>query len=407
MCMLQSMARRWFKRLFKHRVDQVSRNKTSVDVALRHNSVQHAVRLYHLPQELLLMIAQHLTDSEVVTLMLCCTCFWHDRNQNGIFGEVWRQIALPVDDKDHDKIAARFYILRMLEYDGLLQGKYCCWGCMKAHEQRAFSSDELIKPVDLKVKQDFHLEEVAYRSCRLTAERYIWFGMGNEMSFVELRHTFTNPQPHRLRDNWIDIQGSTSQSTNVLGGCSSLNRETMKIEYRYHLAKTHDIASYEPYRLHARAVNLPLCPHFRLDHPHIYHLYRQPWHWVHCLNCPTMVMFGYSEGHACMFMYRYVGSLRSPTDTVWKAQSYRVQHQRLEANAQAFCDWYERTYASSTTGSGSFKRFADARRIRRPFKGVRHASFLEKADKVFELLEQGHQACARLQRQFWTVKCAK
>lgn len=336
------------------------------------------------------MILQHLTDAEVITLMLSCSRFWHDRNGNGDFGRVWRRMTLP-DEKDLCKTTARFYILRMLEYDGLLQGNFCCWGCMKTHKQRAFSSDELKKPVDLTAKQDFHLEEVAYRSCRLTTKRKIWFGLCSEMNFVELRHAFANPHPQHLRNGKVGIQDPSQNSNVLLQGYSSLNRKTMYIEYRFRLARTRDVPSYRSYRRHARAVDFPLCTHIRVGYWQIDRvMYFQPLTVRECMNCLTKAMLNFSQGHAYITVRRYVGSLQSPTDPMWKAQTYKSRHKRLNARALAFCDWYDEVISPSNAEDEGLKRFK-SKRIRRPFEGVWYAPFIEKCERQVEIIRSGNR----------------
>lgn len=363
------MARWWFTRWFNACVNEDHESfvplgaSLTVDAALRHNSAQSAGSLYQLPADLLFMVCQYLTRAEVVTLMLCCARFWHSRTGSGVFAKVWKQMTLPAG-KDLGKMAARFYVLKMLEYDDLLQkgspSKYCCWLCMKAHERQAFSRKEFKKTVDLKPTQDFYPEQITSRTC-LLAKRYIWFGVCGEMSFVELRHAIATQE--RINGN-ISLRDGTYFLERVL------DCEARLFVYHFRLGLASDIRSFAFFTKHARAVNSPLCPHLRLGDQEVIELYRRPWLLYSCKHCTTTVQVDIST-LVKVRVYRYVGSLGSPTDPVWMAQSYQTRHRRLKARGEAFNDWHRRVYGSNgriARGKG-FKKF-NPKRIPTPFKGA-------------------------------------
>lgn len=200
--------RRWCKPHFRHggRVFEDEEDKQLVPIAgvsraeaaQYHNSTQRAGSLYQLPEDLLSWICRYLTTDEVLTLMLSCTEFWRSRNAAGVFARTWQQITLPVG-KDLSKLAARFHVLRMLEYGGLLQRavpcKYCCWGCMEAHERRSFCRREFRKKANL--KSNYPPDHAARRSCE-PAKRCIWVGACREMSFAEIRQpAYATRRPRR------------------------------------------------------------------------------------------------------------------------------------------------------------------------------------------------------------------
>lgn len=377
------MAWRWSRRRCKPRVRQNHKvfetellravaTSLRVDAAQRHNSEQHAGSLYLLPEDLLFIICQYLTPAEAVTLMLTCTRFWHSRRtENGIFARIWQRMTSPFDE-ELSRMATRFYVLRMLEYDGLLQKgsprKYCCWGYMKAHERQAFSPEEFEKVVDLKSKQGVsYPEEATCRSCA-PAKRYIWFGTCREMSFGELRHAIANPHTQQLVKDWIKFPDNSSFT---FQDCSSFAGKSRRLEYMFHLARASDVGSYDSFKRHARAVNLPLCPHMKLG-AGVYRLYRQPTTAYYCKFCTTMVQIVRSYVIK-VYVFRYVGLLLSPTDPAWRAQSYQVRPLQLEAHCRAFCDWYGSLYGANgqvVSGSG-FREFKATRAGPEwPFKGV-------------------------------------
>ena len=359
------MAWRWFKKWCKPRVNQDHRVFRAEVLA-----AQHAGSLYLLPEDLLFMICQYLTRAEVVTLMLSCARFWNSRMGTGVFASIWQQITSP-GDKELSKMAVRFYVLRMLEYDGLLQrgspSKYCCWGCMTAHERQDFSPKEFKKKVDLKSKQDCYPKKAARRSCALS-KRYIWFGACREMCFAELRHAVMNPHTQQRRFNgWIRLRDNTNF---FFEDCSSLDSETRWFVYAFTLALARDVSSFALFERHARAVNLPLCPHIRVCDPEVVELYNHPSQPYSCQHCATTVKIEISRG-VNVYVFRYVGLLRSPTDPMWMAQSYQARHGGLRTHCRAFLNWYESQYGHygrSARGRG-FKMFK-SKEVWRPFKGV-------------------------------------
>ncbi|PGH17133.1 hypothetical protein AJ79_01271 [Helicocarpus griseus UAMH5409] len=384
---------RW---LFKHRFKQPRKPRDDQDggspeleasaarvtslranAALHHNLAQPAESLYMLPADLLCVICQHLTHAEAITLMLSCRRFWHGRNGTGAFARIWQQMTLSVGE-DLKKMTARFYVLRMLEYDGLLRkgspSKYCCWGCLKAHEKQAFPPEEFAKMVDLKSKQDCHPTEETSRSCTL-AKRYIWFGVWTEMSLARLRHLIIHPNPDTKRG---DTEGSLKirdgKNDYCFKNCSELVWESRQISYSIPLAFRRDMTSFRNFKSHTRTVNLPLCPHLRLGDPEIVQLYLRPRPYT-CKRCATTIRIGYSRyNNLSVAVDRYVGLLRSPTDSAWMAQSYHSRHQRLDDNGLAFLDWYARVYGyikdgTTVVGNDGFWSFK-GKRIREPFKGL-------------------------------------
>lgn len=377
------MSRRWFRRwhrprvkqnhkMFKAEVLRVVTVSLRVDAALRHNSEQHA---YRLPEELLFMICQYLTTAEAVTLMISCARFWHSRTGNGGFARIWQRMTSIGVHGELSRMATRFYVMRMLEYDGLLQrrfpSRYCCWGCMKTHDRQAFSSEEFAKKIDLKSKQDSYPEEAICRSC-VSVKRYVWFGTCREMSFGELRHIFANAhmRTQHIVNNWIKLPDSNPTGFIFLD-YSTLANKNKCLKYNFHIARTSDVAIYNSIKQHARTVNLPLCPHLRVSHPAVYRLYRQPTMAHYCMFCTTAVQIVHSHVIS-VYVFRYVGSLLSPTDPVWMAQSYRVRCQELEAYCHAFCDWYGNLYGENghVANGGGFMKFESTHSEYKPFKGV-------------------------------------
>lgn len=363
------MARWWW--LKKWREDRVKRHvhktfETEVlrplaafsraNAALRHNSKHRAGSLYLLPEDLLFIICQYLTSAEATALMLSCTRFWRSKTGTGVFARIWQQMKAPVG-KDLSKMAARFYVLRMLEYDGLLQKgpqkKYCCWGCMTAHERSSFPSMEFEKAVDLKSKQDSYPKETTTRSC-LLSKRYIWFGICREMSFVEFRHAVINPHTQRQVNGWIYLPDNPRF---VFRDCSLLDGNSRRLEYMFELGRSNHFRSNASFKRHARDVNIPLCPHIRLGDRGVIQLYRQPTKVLRCRYCSTTVrMTGTSI--IKVYVFRHVGLLRSPTDREWMAQSHQRRHPRLEVHCRAFGHWYKRLYGENgiVANGGGFKR---------------------------------------------------
>ncbi|PGH12912.1 hypothetical protein AJ80_06517, partial [Polytolypa hystricis UAMH7299] len=239
------------------------------------------------------MICQYLTCAEAVTLMLSCMRFWQSRTGTGIFAQIWKKMMLPVGKGFS---TAHFYVLRMLEYDGLLQqgspSKYCCWGCMKPHKQQALLCYSLLDP------------------------------------------------------------------------------KTRVFKYSFGLGRTCDIGSYDSFKQYARAVNIPLCPHIRLGDRPVVCLIKQPQMQYNCMDCSTTVKIDTLQ-FITIHVYRYIGSLCSPTTPTWRAQSYQTRHPRLEAHWQMFYNWLEIKCRYVRAGKGTdYGMFQPGRRIRRPFKGV-------------------------------------
>ena len=212
------------------------------------------------------------------------------------------------DKKDLRKQAARFYALRMLEYDGLLKNKYCCWSCIKAHKRSSFTRAEFKKPVDLKVKEKFHPEKVAASSCRKAAKRYISFGGSREMSFVELRHMVANARvQRRIVDGWFDIPGnqgteSVSQSSPVF------SLENMEVVYSLHIGKASDVSTPRAFRRRVSKMDLPLCPHRdTVKFEGLFFYSREPMYCVHCL---TRVLLGFKSERGVRYVVLDVTPLR-------------------------------------------------------------------------------------------------
>ncbi|PGH27844.1 hypothetical protein AJ80_00394 [Polytolypa hystricis UAMH7299] len=347
------MARQWFKRWCKPSVNQVAAS----DVAL-----------FLLPEDLLFMVCQYLTCAEAVTLMLSCTHFWHSRIETGVFAKIWQQMTTSPAGKGLSNImTARFYVLRMLEYDGLLQqgspSKYCCWGCMKPHEQQAFSRNEFKKKVELKSKEDCFPRKVAHRSCVL-GKRYIWIGLCREMSLVELRYAVAHPL--NGRSYVCDNHESFTR------GCSLLDPETGQFEYSFVVGRPTDVSSFDDFCRHLRAVNVPLCPHLRLGDWELVQWNRWPqMQPYNCKHCPTTVRIETFQMYVTVRVFRYVGSLCSPKDPAWMAQSYQARHRRLKGHCQMFYNWFGITNKRIMMGEGYSRFQPSMRKIRRPFKGVR------------------------------------
>lgn len=358
-----SMARRWFNKWRKPRVNQDNR--------VFETEVSASARLYLLPEDLLFIISQYLTHVEVVMLMFSCPRFWNSRTGTGVFASIWQQMKSSAGNpEDLSRMTMRFYVLKMLEYDGLLQrgspSKYCCWGCMKAHEREDFPSKEFKKKVDLKTKQHCYLKK-ATRSCVLS-KRYIWFGACSEMSFAEFRNLVINPHTQQRRSNgWIRLRDSNKY---FFENCSSLENETRWLTYAFSLARTQDVSSFALFERHACAINLPLCPHIKVCDSEVIELYNHPLQLYSCKHCTTTVTIEISQ-RVSVYVFRYVGLLRSPTDPVWMAQSYQTRHKRLRTHCRAFLNWYESQY-------GYYGRLAKGRRLKmfkskeicKPFKGV-------------------------------------
>ncbi|EEP81071.1 predicted protein [Uncinocarpus reesii 1704] len=359
--------KRWFNRwrkryenkndrVYDNRAVELSTVSSRVDTALHHNSRHRAGSLYQLPEDLMFMVCRYLTDAQVVMLMLSCTRFWRSRTEIGIFAERWKRMASPIED-DLNKLAARFYVLRMLEYDGLLQRgcprKYCCWGCMRVHERQAFSPKELRKRVKLKSRPDFLPRRRNRRSCEL-AKRYIWFGLCREMSFVKLRHIITNPRTQQLEAGQIVLK---DRSRVQFWGCSKLHDKRRQFSYIFEIASTRDIPTLQAFIQHSQAVNLPLCPHLRLGDQAVTQLYIQPSQPYTCKDCTTTVKIAIVQSFIFIYVFRYVGLLRSPTDPQWMAQSYRAKHRWVKAQAQAFGRWFVKTYGETGPRGRGYRPF--------------------------------------------------
>jgi hypothetical protein len=327
--------------------------------------------LYLLSENLLSNISRYLTHVEVVMLMLSSARFWNSRMGTGIFASVYQQMMSPADNpKDLSKMKMRFYVLRMLEYDGLLQrgspSKYCCWGCMKVHEREDFPSKEFKKKVDLKAKQDVYLKK-ATRSCALS-KRYIWFGACSEMSFVELKHVVMYPhaQQHR-RNGKIRLRDNNKF---FFEDCSSLESETRWLAYSFSLASARDISSFALFEQHARAVNIPLCPHIKTSDLEVIGLYNSLLKTYSCKHCTTTIAIEISQ-RVSVYAFRYIGLLRSPTDPVWMAQSYETRHKRLGTHCRAFLNWYRRQYGNNgRSAKGRMIKKFKPKETCMPFKGV-------------------------------------
>ncbi|KAK2756394.1 hypothetical protein FQN54_005286 [Arachnomyces sp. PD_36] len=358
------MARRWFNKWRKRRIDKDA-----------------PPPLYLLPEDLLFIISQYLTHVEVVMLMLSCPRFWNSRNGAGVFASIWQQLMSPDDNpRDLRRMTMRFYILRMLEYDGLLQrgspSNYCCWGCMKVHEREDFPVKEFKKKVNLKKNQDYLLGK-ATRSCSLS-KRYIWFGVCSKMSFAELRNLVINPHTQqRRRNGWIRLRDKNGF---FFEACSSLEHETRWLTYAFPLGRIQEFPSLAHFMRHARTINIPLCSHIRIGDLEIIELYNRPLKSYSCQNCATTVTLEISQigQHINVYVFRYVGSLRSPTDPVWMAQSHQTRDKGLRSHCRAFLNWYSRQYG----GMGSYGRLALNRGFKKfkskdicePFKGIAFAS---------------------------------
>lgn len=306
---------------------------------LRHNSAS----LYYLPPELLLGICWYLSLPEIAILMLVCGRFWNGRLEPDVFSSAWELMQLRPGSPD--QTYARFYVLRMLEYDGLLArgrpAKYCCWGCMQTHEQHAFPSKEFRKKPDLK----FHLTEPetyykpgpTFRCCSL-AKRHIWFGIRGEMTFADLKYTLSiSPAVGDGMSPWIIRVPDLS----CFWTCAQFSRRHMSFYYVFSLCKVDDFS----FTTMCKFLNVPLCPHVRLGDQQVIELYERPDQLEACAKCPTKFSV-IVQGLIMIGVIRDVGSLLSPTDPIWLAQSYVSKSSRLDRHCRLFSDWYKTTYIS-------------------------------------------------------------
>lgn len=386
------MALQWFKKWHKRRAKQeaevaraweweVQVASSRAYAALCHNT-RHA--LYQVSEDLLHMICQYLSDSEIVTLMLSCSAFWRCRRGDGVLARAWKRMALPAGE-ELCRMTTRFYVLRMLEHDGFPQTKrsperYCCWGCMKTHERQAFSAKELEKKVDLKAKEDCYLEENA-RFCD-PAARYIWFGACQEMSFAELRHITAHPHtqqrqehqkhPVQLAEGWTDLR--RNDATSFLQEATFFNREERRLAYRIHLIATPNVPTSYWFKRHVRKVNLPLCPHLRMGDRAMVRLYNQSLQTWRCRHCTTAVKVGVQPQSQCVsvHVFRYLGELHSPKDPAWMAQSYRARSPYLKDHCRGFCSWFQTMYGKYgvVTHGGGFWSFEPEWPRAAKFRGV-------------------------------------
>ncbi|KAK2746589.1 hypothetical protein FQN55_005577 [Onygenales sp. PD_40] len=357
----------WFKRHHKPGANQPAVSST-VEATRGRKSAPRAGSLQRLPEELLAMICQQLTPAEAITLMLSCARFWRGRTGTGVFGKIWQEIMLPVGKKPSEKlsnVATRFYILRMLEYDGLLQRGsqrlYCCWGCMKPHKRQAFSRKELKKKVNLRAEDGSYPGEDASRSC-LLVKRYIWMGVCREMSLAELRHVISHPHTQKLVCGLIYLRDNHENS---FRNCSFIDPKTGRMEYKFHICRARDFQTVPGSFWHARAADIPLCPHIRTSSRRFRKLCRSPiGDKITCKHCRTIVKIELSQ-FITIHVSRYLGSLRSLTDRRWMAQSYQTKHRRLEDHCRSFYDWVQYTNKCVAEGVGyeMFPKFRSARKI--------------------------------------------
>lgn len=359
------MARWWlrgrFKRWCKPRGSQDHRPLEAPTILTKTDAPRYSESFCMLPEDIIFLICQYLTRGEIITLMLCSTRFWRSREGAGVFADIWREITLPIGT-ELSKMEVRFYVLRMLEYDGLLQrgspGKYCCWGCMNAHEQGAFLPKEFRKSVNLKAKEDYLPEEAFRRSCS-AAKRYIMFGACREMSLVEIRHAIANPKTCS-DDTILDKDNATFLSRDG----SIFSRDAGMFDYTVRVAAT--VQSFSSFRRLAHRADYPLCPHLRLGDREIIQLYKKPPQPYSCKHCTTTVQIN-NQSVFCVSVVRHIGWLRSPTDPWWIAQSYEKRHRRLKTRCLNVSHWYEGLYSMEDCTP---RYFLQRSRISRPFKGV-------------------------------------
>lgn len=355
------MAPSWFKRRIGRHFSTSTHSKTllaSVAAAQSHNIRQNPASLYYLPPELILRICWYLSLSEIATLLLVCRRFWNGRIEPGVFSSTWELLHLRLDNLD--LAYARFYVLRMLEYDGLLArcrpAKYSCWGCKTAHEKKAFSLDELRKEPDLKFDSTHYKSSPAFRYCS-PAKRLIWFGMCGEMTFAELKYLSTIPYtaadkrhpclnggtlPERVLASLIPKPIPSEQSPWVIPlpdiSCfplsSTFNRREMSINYTICLGRADEI----PFFTMCEYFDLPLCPHVRLGDRQVTSLYGTNKIGT-CGKCPTEFIIRIQQ-YVCISVTRYVGSLLSPTDPIWLSQSYLSSSRYLYFHCRSFSHWF-------------------------------------------------------------------
>lgn len=351
------MAWRWFKKWWKPRGSSKQDHRAKASLSL-------------LPGDILFMICQYLRTPQVLMLMLSCARFWNSRN-TGVFGSRWQELASsPVD---LNKVLLRFHVLRMLEYDGLLQRgslpRYCCWECMKSPKQEDFSPKELRKRVNLKAEQSnrSRLKRPSRRRlCRPCAQnkRYMWFGVCRDVSFAWLRHKVINSDYQQKRANgWIRLP---DRHIFWFEDCSSFDAENRWFVYGFALASVRDVSTFVLFEKLAREVQIPLCPHTRVCDPEIINLYNSPHSrkTYSCKYCTTTVEMMFSA-NVVIYVFRYVGMLCSPTDPTWMAQSYQERDKRLGAHCRRFLDWYTNRYERGRT----VEEFR-SQEVCKPFEGV-------------------------------------
>lgn len=328
------MALSWLKRRIK-RLSNTSHSKkrAAVTAAQSRNLGQNQAPLYNLPSELILEICWYLSLPEIVTLMLVCGRFWNGRNEPGVFSRAWELMQLRPGSPD--LTYARFYVLRMLEYDGLLARgrptKYCCWGCMKTHEQQAFPPEEFKKKPDLNLhlteRYTYYKPGPTFRYCSL-AKRRIWFGIRGEMTFAELKYTLSIPRvtankPYPWMIQVPDLSCFRRQTL--------FNRRHMSFGYIIRLCKVDDFS----FIAICKKLNVPLCPHVRLGDQQVIALYERPNQVEACVKCPTKFLIMAQEFIKIGVM-RNVGSLLSPTDPMWLSQSYVSKSPHLDHHCRLF-----------------------------------------------------------------------
>jgi hypothetical protein len=338
------MAPSWLPRRIKRCFNTIRpRTLAAATAAQSRNLRQNPASLYYLPPELVLGICWYLSLPEIAMLMLVCERFWNGRIKPDVFSMTWELMQLQPGSPD--LTYARFYVLRMLEYDGLLArglpAKYCCWGCMKTHEQQAFPSKEFRKNPNLKLhlsgRYTYYKPGRTFRYCSL-AKRSIWFGVRGEMTFAELKYRLSIP--HVFEDKqypWMIQVPDLSCSS----GITRFNLHQMSFDYVVRLCKVNDF----PFITMCKVLNVPLCPHVCLGNQQVIALYERPNEFGACAKCPTKFTI-FVQQFIKIGVMRRVGNLLSPTDPTWLAQSYVSRVPHLDYHCRLFSHWYETTYVS-------------------------------------------------------------